>query len=120
MCRFDFVSDPSTEGAFFLPLMEQYLSLKPMVSLKGFDTVPSHALTPPPKAARSANGGGKSGAQPRKDKENVGKSNGNAPAVGGAGNGANVSAANGAHAVVNGFNGEGSKRGQTQLLGGGG
>lgn len=38
------MADPSTEGAFLLPLMDRYQKLQDMPDLSGFETFRSHPL----------------------------------------------------------------------------
>lgn len=50
------MSDPSTEGAYLLPLTTRYKNLKAMADLSGFDVVFSHPLAPA--QAKAAKSGG--------------------------------------------------------------
>lgn len=46
------MSDPSTEGAYLLPLTGRYRNLKPMADISAFDVVFSYPLTPPSKVVK--------------------------------------------------------------------
>lgn len=84
LITFDFVSDPSTEGAFLTPIPIRYKNLRPQANLSKFDTLIAHPLAPPPPvlAPSGANGQRKTGPVGAGRQSNGSRANGAAPTNG--------------------------------------